>query len=39
MVNYRRGGKITILDVEALDEIAEGEENTFFEIEECLISY
>jgi CRP/FNR family transcriptional regulator, cyclic AMP receptor protein len=28
VVNYRRGGKITILDVEALDEIAEGEENT-----------
>jgi CRP/FNR family transcriptional regulator, cyclic AMP receptor protein len=27
VVNYRRGGKITILDVEALDEIAEGEFN------------
>ena len=27
VVNYRRGGKITILDVEALNQIAEGEEN------------
>lgn len=28
VVKYRRGGKITILDTEALNEIAEGEENT-----------
>ncbi|OKH34220.1 cyclic nucleotide-binding protein [Calothrix sp. HK-06] len=27
VINYRRGGKITILDVKALDEIAEGEES------------
>jgi CRP/FNR family transcriptional regulator, cyclic AMP receptor protein len=27
VINYRRGGKITILDVEALNQIAEGDEN------------
>ncbi|BAZ12142.1 cyclic nucleotide-binding protein [Calothrix sp. NIES-4071] len=27
VVKYRRGGKITVLDMEALDKIAEGEEN------------